>query len=568
MKSILLTILFLLHLAVALAVRVPVANASQINGTVWNAGDTLEMKNGTWTNQKIIFKGSGLADKPVVLIAQTPGQVILNGTSCILMSGSYLVVSGLYFKNGTLSGNEVVSFRTSSTELADHCRLTNTAIINYNPADPTVDSKWVSLFGTFNQVDHCSFENKTNMGTLLVVWLTMGTIPKHVISQNYFGYRNANVDSTGSQLNGQEIIRLGDSSTSMQVANVTVEGNFFEKCNGETEIISNKSCENVLTNNLFLECQGTLTLRHGNGTLVEGNWFFGNGVQSTGGVRIIGENHRVFNNYFERLRGTGFRAALSVVRGKLNSAANEYFQVKNATVAFNTMVDCDQAFCINYNSSSTYTMPPVTSVIAYNHVYNSGANAVNIDISQTDPAMDITWRNNLMNQGSYINFSPATAQVVKGLNPQMKSATTPIAMQEPTSAALAGYATSEISDVTKDIRGRERSSAKIPGASQLSGAALREMPSKLTVGATFYKTTDVPSRLLAPLCTIVAQAKSINASVRTSGVLSVFDVEGHLMLKCRLHEGENRIPFVSSGLFIVRFEAADGRMFCSKIHAN
>jgi poly(beta-D-mannuronate) lyase len=61
-------------------------------------------------------------------------------------------------------------------------------------------------------------------------------------------------------------------------------------------------------------------------------------------VRIIGENHKVYNNYFENLRGTGYRAALCLVRGKENSALNEYFQVKNAFVAFNTIVNHPQAF--------------------------------------------------------------------------------------------------------------------------------------------------------------------------------------------------------------------------------
>jgi len=92
----------------------------------------------------------------------------------------------------------------------------------------------------------------------------------------------------------------------------------------------------------FLECKGMLTLRHGNGCTVDGNYFFGNGVSESGGVRIIGENHKVYNNYFENLRGTNYRAALCMVRGKENSALSEYYQVKNALVAFNTMVNCSQ----------------------------------------------------------------------------------------------------------------------------------------------------------------------------------------------------------------------------------
>ena len=115
----------------------------------------------------------------------------------------------------------------------------------------------------------------------------------------------------------------------------------------------NKSCGNYFSNNLFFECKGMLTLRHGNGSTVEGNYFFGNDISSTGGVRIIGENHKVYNNYFEKLRGTNFRSAICIVRGKENSLLNEYFQVKNAQILFNTMVDCSQSFSVNYNSDNS-----------------------------------------------------------------------------------------------------------------------------------------------------------------------------------------------------------------------
>ena len=348
--NILILTFFVLPLTM-LARQVTVSSASQISGGSWSAGDTIVLKNGTWSNQAITLKATGTASNPVVLMAQTPGLVILTGTSHIGFSGSYIEVSGLYFKNGNLSTSEMIGFRTSSTEFANNCRVTNCAIVDCNPADSTIDTKWVSLYGANNKVDHCSFQNKSNMGTLLVAWLQAGTVPSHIVDQNYFGYRNSNVDSTGAELNGQEIMRLGDSSTSMLTAGIQVTNNFFEHCNGEIETISNKSCGNYFSNNVFYECHGMLTLRHGNNATVDGNYFFGNKISTSGGVRIIGENHKVYNNYFEKLGGSGFRSAVCIVRGKLNSLANEYFQVKNALVAFNTMVDCSNAFTINYNSN-------------------------------------------------------------------------------------------------------------------------------------------------------------------------------------------------------------------------
>ena len=228
MKQLIFPLVFLLCAWSISSKNIIVSTATEINGGSWSAGDTIVMKNGTWTNQSISFRAFGTITQPIVLLAETAGSVILTGSSKLSFSGSYIEISGLYFKDGTLSGSEVVSFRTSSLLFAENCRLTNTAIVNYNPALNTVDSKWVSLYGANNKVDHCSFVNKTNSGTLLVVWLVNGVTPSHIISDNYFGYRNSNLDSTGAEINGQEIIRVGDSGTSMTTASVTVERNAYK----------------------------------------------------------------------------------------------------------------------------------------------------------------------------------------------------------------------------------------------------------------------------------------------------------------------------------------------------
>ncbi len=49
-----------------------------------------------------------------------------------------------------------------------------------------------------------------------------------------------------------------------------MENNWFEGCDGETEIISNKSGGNTYRGNVFFRSAGALTLRHGNGNRVIG----------------------------------------------------------------------------------------------------------------------------------------------------------------------------------------------------------------------------------------------------------------------------------------------------------
>ncbi|MCB8993986.1 MAG: T9SS type A sorting domain-containing protein [Bacteroidales bacterium] len=567
--------IFILLLALSFSVsakKVTVASATEINNPFWYAGDTIVMKSGTWTNQTISFRADGTLEAPIVLMTESPGETILNGTSSLSFSGKYIIVDGLNFKDGNLSGSAVISFRTSSSSLANNCRVTNTTIENYNPPLNTTDSKWVSLYGKDNRVDHCTFINKTNSGTLLVVWLTSGIIPNHIIDHNYFGYRNSNLDSNGNELNGQEIIRIGDSSTSMQTAGVHVSDNFFEHCNGEIEIISNKSCENIYSNNVFYECSGMLTLRHGNRCTVEGNYFFGNGISNSGGVRIIGEDHKVYNNYFEKLQGTGYRAALCIVRGKENSALNEYFQVKNALVAFNTMVDCKQSFSINYNSSSSLTMPPIGTTIAHNHVYNSSASLNNIAIYQVNiAAMDVTWKNNLMNKGTYSGYTVNPSEVVVGIDPGMAAAGTSIEIFEPqTGSALGDYTTDEYPEITLDLRGREMGSLRIPGASQLSGTPGREMPTRTSTGADYNHPVNTSEKLnvkASDFTAFIANHKIIS-TVSKPGTLQVFDISGRCLHQQKMEQGPNMTALNSTGIYILRFLSSGGEVQTMKIASN
>jgi len=71
--------------------RIIVGSAADISNAMLTAqpGDTLVMANGTWTNQIIVFKGNGTSSGHIVLMAETSGEVILNGNSTLRIAGSY-----------------------------------------------------------------------------------------------------------------------------------------------------------------------------------------------------------------------------------------------------------------------------------------------------------------------------------------------------------------------------------------------------------------------------------------------------------------------------------------------
>ncbi len=371
-------ILLVLNVGISISISKEfiVSSAAQITSvlTTISPGDTITMSSGTWTNQSVVFKATGIASAPILLRAQSNQSVLLNGTSTLRIAGNYLVVDGLKFENGYSASGAVIEFQGTDGKASNYCRLTNTSIKSYNPASIATDYKWISLFGQFNRVDHCAFENKTHMGTTLVVWLTTSNIPNyHKIDHNYFGPRPILLDISGVPANGGESIRVGTSDYSMNDSYTTVEYNYFDRCNGEIEVISSKSCENIYRYNVFVSCQGMLTLRHGNRCSVYGNYFFCNSAANSGGIRIIGEDHKVYNNYIEKSDGSSMKTGITIVNGVPNSPLNRYFQVKRAHVVFNTLIGNRYSMNIGAGKDSELTLPPLDCIVANNLIWSTSS---------------------------------------------------------------------------------------------------------------------------------------------------------------------------------------------------
>src|SRR5690606_36598921 len=118
----------------------------------------------------------------------------------------------------------------------------------------------------------------------------------------------------------------------------------------------------------FYECVGTVTFRQGNNSEVANNFFIGNKVKNTGGIRIIGENQNVHDNYLQDLAGTSLRAAISVMNAYENPEAFEYLQVKNASVKNNVIADCNEAITIGPGKDSKRVVPPINLTLQNNVV--------------------------------------------------------------------------------------------------------------------------------------------------------------------------------------------------------
>jgi poly(beta-D-mannuronate) lyase len=329
------------------------------------AGDKVVLKNGTWLDFEILLQGQGTKNAPITLTAETHGKVILSGQSNLRLAGQYLEVSGLVFKEGYTPSSAVIEFRRNKKELAYHSRVTNVVIDNYNNPDKRESDYWVALYGQHNRFDHSHLVGKRNKGVTVAVRLNSEQSQQnyHQIDHNFFGYR----PTFGS--NGGETLRIGTSHYSLSDSFTVVENNYFERTNGEVEIISVKSGKNQIRNNVFFESRGTLTLRHGNGNVIEENIFFGNGVDHTGGIRIINKDQVVRNNYLEGLTGYRFGSGFTVMNGVPNSPINRYHQVENATIENNTFVNVSHVQ-LAAGSDAERSAAPINSVMKNNLIIN------------------------------------------------------------------------------------------------------------------------------------------------------------------------------------------------------
>jgi poly(beta-D-mannuronate) lyase len=242
----------------------------------------------------------------------------------------------------------------------------------------------------------------------------------------------------------------------MNNSRTIVEENYFESCDGEAEFISNKSCENIYRRNTFVECRGALVMRHGNRCTVEGNWFFGKGKDGTGGIRLIGEDHKVYNNYLDGLVGRGFESALPIVNGIPNSKPNEYFRVQRATVAYNTLVNCEQNITFGVGVGFRNRAEPAMNVTVANNLIVPRAATTQPIVRFEDQPIDTKFLGNVFYGGDVgLPEDVMHAGGARSVDPMLRESES--GLIKPTALeAIRASAMPELSFVTHDIEGKPR----------------------------------------------------------------------------------------------------------------
>ncbi|GAA4269328.1 chondroitinase-B domain-containing protein [Hyunsoonleella aestuarii] len=476
---------------------IKVSNIEALNDAIKNSkeGDQIVLSNGIWNNVQINFYGIGTEEAPIVIKAETPGKVFIEGESNLKFGGEYLIVDGLHFRNGYSPSDAVVEFRIDKETTANHCSLINSVIEDFNKMNRDDSDRWVQFWGRHNTLNNSYIRGKTNRGPTIRVDLKGNEHINnyHQIVNNHFGPRPPKGGASG------ETIQIGDSYSSMSPSYTLVANNLFEECNGEVEIISSKTNFNEFRNNVFYNSEGSLVTRHGNYCTIDGNYFIGDGKnENIGGIRIINTGHWVTNNYFYNLKGKSFRSPLAVMNGIPKSPLNRYNQVTDVVVAYNTYVNCNSPwqFGVGQNLGQKDVLPPseirsarpLRTLIANNVIYNEIGDES--PVLEHDKADGVTFKSNAINnQGvSFENYDDG----IKSVNFELKKVAENIVLPS-LNIDIAPYQGFEFENISKDLFGNSRNVNNSIGAVVNADANVPSVLDKSKYGPSWF-TDEVKAR--------------------------------------------------------------------------
>ena len=327
-------------------------------------GNLIIVTNGIYQNDKeIIIKSKGIEGQPITITSESIGGAEIKGTSGFVIEGaaSYVVIKGFKFTHE--------SGKTKIEPGARFCRFTR------NVFECNGKGAYLTVSGDDNQIDHNTFQNKFTEGQMISV---QGPGKSEMAQRNWI-HHNYFYNFTPTS-NNCSSIQVGLSGRSLSVSHTLVEYNLFSQTRGENENICNKSCENTYRFNTFGKGVSELSLRHGNGCLVYGNFFLG-----SEGIRFYGHNHKIFSNYFENCspainigNGDGI-----VPKDKLTS----HDRPDSVIVAFNTLNNNK----INVIMQSRKDGLGAQNIVFANNIIEGGKEAVQLGGDIKNP----TWEGNI-----------------------------------------------------------------------------------------------------------------------------------------------------------------------------
>ncbi|MDB5127943.1 polysaccharide lyase 6 family protein [Mucilaginibacter sp.] len=352
MKNILFTIGCLCIFQLSFGKIYKVKTAEEFNKVAVSvlAGDEIVIANGSYSSWATVINSSGTLDKPIIIRAESLGKVIFSGEvrqAVFQITGTYIQIKGLKFEDCQLlktKGADVVLIQMNA---AKYCRITD-CIFTKN----TVDAQFMPIVvvsgqSEHNRVDHCQFTGNVNNQEVQVRVAANDVSLYTLIDHNVFMNKDS-VIWKGN--NGGECVQIGQDPILLgnRYSYATVRDNRFIHCNGEPEVISNKSSGNRYINNYFENCHGELVLRGGHECLIDSNTFAG----GTGGIRVNGTGHTITNNTLKDLP-IAIRLMYGMAKGKIDTGF--YIAASDCVIKNNQIAHCDTGILIGGSKNADWT---------------------------------------------------------------------------------------------------------------------------------------------------------------------------------------------------------------------
>jgi poly(beta-D-mannuronate) lyase len=369
-----------------LAANIKVNSIAELQKAIDSArpGDVIIMANGSYvTTENIIVNRQGSRGQPITICAETNGSAEINGKGgfSLVSPAAYIVIRGFKFTHA--------SSKAKTAPGTSFCRFT------HNIFENSGDGEDLTIAGNDHEVDYNTFQNKNAMGRFLAMRGTGGQIAQRIyIHHNYFN----NYLSQGGK-NGAETLQFGLSGFSLSTSNSIVEYNLFERCEGENELISVKASGVTLRYNTIRDCPAQFTLRHGNKCQVYGNYFF-----NTPGLRIFGDDHLIYSNYFENCK-----PAITIGNGDGEVAdgakLTSHDRPDRVKIVYNTLVNCPENFVMPQRKGGM----GATSITFANNIIQGGGPAA--AINGTYP--NAVWQGNLLFNVQSAGDIPASGYITQ-----------------------------------------------------------------------------------------------------------------------------------------------------------
>lgn len=438
-------ILFLLFvingMVASFAATITVTSLSALQTAINNAapGDIIILANGIYTaSSDITINKQGTAAQPITIKSQTIGGAEVRGTAgfSLVSPARYIIIQGFRFTH-----NASQATMASGTSF---CRWTR------NIFETPGQGENLTVNGNDHEVDYNTFQHKDALGRFITVRGSGSQIAQRIhIHHNYF------FDQQPQTGNGAETLQFGLSGYSLSSSNSIVEHNLFENCAGENELISIKASAVTLRYNTIRNCPAQFTLRHGNFCIVYGNYFI-----NTPGLRIFGDDHKIFSNHFENCN-----PAINIGNGDGEVADGDpltaHDRPDRVLVAFNTLVNNPGNITQNGRTNGL----GATAITVANNIIQGGGAAASI----AGPYTGGVWSGNMLYNTNGAGSMPAAGYTTA--NPLLaRNATGTFHLQAGSPAINAG--TGSYPSVTTDMDGQARTSPLDKGADEVSGAAV------------------------------------------------------------------------------------------------